>query len=313
MDAERLDGYAPRSSLLLIARDGLGRLWQSRLSVNFLGLERWTARTRVPGSSRVLGEPALARYGPCSTYLAYKDTQGKLRYRHLSCRNGWEPEQLAQTPDGTPIVISPFASPGIVRGQLPSQPRVSRLIGAFVDLQGKLTLWRLDRSSGRWEPTTDLEGATGVVRGRPAMAWVPWNRPSGMGGRLYMTWTRRETTPPHGRRVRMAMTYTSVRTGPLGKPIRSERAGLTSDFDNQWTYAYGIDLFYEAAFRPRLMSIEARAKADGTPRELSVRPKADGINDFTYTNFNDWATLRVRLCRNVVNPGGLGPNRVRCP
>ncbi len=34
---------------------------------------------------------------------------------------------------------------------------------------------------------------------------------------------------------------------------------------------------------------------------------------FTYTSFNDCATLRLGLCRNVVNPGGLGPNRVRWP
>ena len=43
------------------------------------------------------------------------------------------------------------------------------------------------------------------------------------------------------------------------------------------------------------------------------RPKADGINDLLYVNYNDWETIRLGLCRNVVNPGGLITNPIQCP
>jgi hypothetical protein len=88
--------------------------------------------------------------------------------------------------------------------------------------------------------------------------------------------------------------------------------GLISDFDNEWNYAFGIDLLYEAHYDQNLMSIEARSSPAGAIG-LSVRPKADGINDFEYSNYNDWAHLRLGLCRNVINPGGLGPRSVTCP
>ena len=31
------------------------------------------------------------------------------------------------------------------------------------------------------------------------------------------------------------------------------------------------------------------------------------------TDYNDWEVLRIGLCKNVVNPGGLVNNPIVCP
>jgi hypothetical protein len=113
----------------------------------------------------------------------------------------------------------------------------------------------------------------------------------------------------------MATSYTRVTQLPTGELERSERVGLISDFDNQWHFAFGIDLQYEANFDLNLTSVETMAIPQPSNRwmRLEFRPKADGINDFTYSNYNDWAYLRLGLCRNVIDPGHLGPHKVTCP
>ena len=45
---------------------------------------------------------------------------------------------------------------------------------------------------------------------------------------------------------------------------------------------------------------------------LYLRPKADGIDDYTYTNYNDWETLRGGICKYMVNPAGDIPNPIKC-
>ena len=42
-------------------------------------------------------------------------------------------------------------------------------------------------------------------------------------------------------------------------------------------------------------------------------PKADGINDFTYQNYNDCEAIRKIHCNVVVNPGGTVFNPIGCP
>jgi hypothetical protein len=155
---------------------------------------------------------------------------------------------------------------------------------------------------------TDLKQSTGAAEGRPAMAWVPTTPASDITGRLYLMWIAHDSAHPAQRRVRMAMSYTKVTQQPSGELQKDPQVGLIADFDNMWHYAYGIDLLFERGYDTNLISMESLAGGG-----LSVRPKADGINDFRYINYDDWATLRLGLCRNVINPGGLGPNAVTCP
>jgi hypothetical protein len=132
-------------------------------------------------------------------------------------------------------------------------------------------------------------------------------------GRLYLMWIKHDTAQPEKRTVRMAMSFTKVTTQADGTTTRTPQVGLNADFDNVWHYAHGIDLLFERGYDLSLISAESRSSDTEGPTSIMVRPKADGINDFTYLNYNDWTTLRLALCRNVVNPGGLGSSAVTCP
>jgi hypothetical protein len=210
-------------------------------------------------------------------------------------------------------VLPSYASPGTVGGGLPSGPS-SSLIGAFATgYFGALNLWRLDQTSDRWVRTTDLKQSTGAAEGRPAMAWVDSAHTGGTTGRLYLMWIRHDAAAPAKRTVRMAMSYTRVTTLASGEQSKVPQVGLVADFDNVWHYAYGIDLLFEPGYDLHPISIESRASDNPEgPTRISVRPKPDGINDFTYINYDDWAQLRLGLCRNVVSPGGLVPPAVTC-
>ena len=54
------------------------------------------------------------------------------------------------------------------------------------------------------------------------------------------------------------------------------------------------------------------ANATDSDREVWFRPKADGIEDYTYRNYDDWEVLRIGLCKEVVNPGGLVSGPIKC-
>jgi hypothetical protein len=72
----------------------------------------------------------------------------------------------------------------------------------------------------------------------------------------------------------------------------------------------GGDLLFESGVDTNLRAVMGFT-ADGATDVWFV-PKADGIHDSTYTNQNDWAVMRYSLCREVVSPGGLVTNPVRC-
>jgi hypothetical protein len=98
-----------------------------------------------------------------------------------------------------------------------------------------------------------------------------------------------------------------------GSLQREGKVGLNSPFDNVWYRGWGIDLLYEPGVDTNLRFANAiKSNNSENNFRLVFRPKADGINDFTYVNYNDWETLRPNLCRQVVNPGGLVENPVVC-
>ena len=146
VDAVRIDGP---QRLLVVTVDGQGRLWESRLTTNVFQQETWTPPALIPGSSKVLGEPSLARRALCSVFLAYKTTGDELRHRKWTCGGGWGAEQESLTDAGGPIVLPSYASPGIGRGYPPTRPGANSLLGAFAHSSGVLTLWRLDETTGR--------------------------------------------------------------------------------------------------------------------------------------------------------------------
>jgi Right handed beta helix region len=323
LGVERLSDSAGQE-LLIVARLDAGRLAEARLSVTASGDERWTPVRSVPGAAPATGAPSLSQIGnPCSTNVAYRGSDGQVRFRLRDCGGEWGAEQRAITSDGTPITMPAYASPAIGRAFLPWRPGV-RTYGAFADADGYLRLYGLyvggeaaaldgglDYVAKRWEPMTFMEPWPGRIEGRPAMAWVPAGPQAPYPGRFYLMAIRHEA--PDARSVDVAISYTKVSETSPGI-TKEEKVGLNSLFDNTAYLAFGIDLLYEQGVDANLRSVTTVAIPK--PKKLETvefRPKADGINDFPYTNYDDWAYLRIGLCRQVIDPGGLGPKAVRCP
>lgn len=295
--------------LLIVTIGQEGRLWERRLSVRILPspfprLDVWTTPLLIPGSSPASGEPSLETFNGF-VHLVYKGTDGKIRFNRLNPSTGWTGEQLALTSSGTEIVSAPYASPAMVRAYLPWKPGQSQLYGAFPDNAGRLDIWWLNSGTGRWEKTDVFESRPGPVFGRPSMAWVPYQSAAESPGRLYLLYPSFNPSDPQNRPVRMMISY--VKTSNVGGTMQqTEKIGLNAYFDNVWAYAYGIDLLYEPGVDSNL-----RAALSHLDMSVRVRPKADGIQDFAYTNYNDWEVLRVGLCENLVKEAPQP--RVTCP
>lgn len=311
VDVERI-GYGTLAKLLVVTIDGKGNLWERRLSLNPQGQEVWTASSLVPKSSPAAGEPSLARIDG-GAYLAYKGTDGRIRFNRMTAEHGWFGEQLAKTPGGAEILTAAFASPAIGRAYLPWKPGLPALYGAFADVSGILDIWWFNNGTERWEKTDTLETRPGPIDGRPAMAWVPYQTNAEYPGRLYLMFVGRNAATPEYRVSFMMMSYVKVTTAG-GAIQKTEKVGLYAFFDNAWGYAYGLDLLYEPGVDTNLRAVLTLGDRLKTRSQLWLRPKADGINNFTYTDYNDWETLRIGLCRNLVAGAGTVPNpKIKCP
>ena len=163
-----------------------------------------------------------------------------------------------------------------------------------------LDLWALDPATRRWEKTDLLATRPGPVSWHPALAYALPSTGSRVG-RLHIVYIARGTGL-----ATMMTSYVEV-TGTPGSLVKQQRVGLTGPFDNVWLPTPGIDLLYEPNIRT-LRALLVRTEGRG----LEFRPKADGIQDFRYVNYDDWSVLRENLCRGVVNPGELVARPVRC-
>lgn len=283
--------------LLVVWRDARGILREGRMAPS----GAWTAPRTITGY-RVTGEPSLSSPGSgWTTVLAVKDTSHNVRVIRL-VRGEWGPVLSARQPDGSSIRMAEQASPAV---DFAITPHVSgwRLYGAFADAQGRLDLYAFEED-GRWHATEVLDKRV-PVKGRPAMALVPYDRDSSRIDRLYLAYVHGTTDE-----VRWMQTYRRWTTG--GEGSSEARIGLDSPFDNSWYRGYGVDLLFERGIDTNLRSVVARRSGNPIDRTVNFRPKADGINDFAYQNADDWSHLADELCRTVVNPGGTVTNAVRC-
>jgi hypothetical protein len=320
VDVAPLAGFGSAPGLLVVTIDNDGVLWESRLTLTVNGGEAFTPPVRIPNSSIAAGEPALAQVGACANILVYKDTTHTIRYRSLTCAGGWGPEKVATTPNNLPIVTWKFASPGVERAYLPHDPGVPRIYGAIPDQNGRMALFGHNATTDRWEPVSVFDSIPNQqVEGRPAMAWVPFSNSSDFPGRFYLVFVRHHSSASvpfknKERTVRMLMSYVRVTASPSGTLVRQEFVGLNSPFDNIWHKAFGIDLLFDAAAGSNLISIESRSSdASSVFATVRLRPYADGIIDNDYSNANDWQTIRLGLCRNVVNPTKQVSDPIICP
>lgn len=76
------------------------------------------------------------------------------------------------------------------------------------------------------------------------------------------------------------------------------RIGLDSFFDNQWSFAYGIDLL-----QPGEIALRAAETYSirSVVNKVYVRPHADGIVNLPYKNFDDWKVLAWGSCAVVAH------------
>jgi hypothetical protein len=303
VDALRI-GSGAAARLLVVATTPPGRLVESRLTL-IGSSESWSAVTFIDANEVVSGEPALAAMEACEVMLAYKAGNGALRTRKATCGSGWTwlTAQPGLALDGTALSLSAQASPALARGDAPSKGASAKLLGAFAAASDNgLRLYAYDAASGRWELTSDLD-STPTTRGRPTMAWVPTSA-ADYPGRLYLAYARASNGM-----YRWMWSYVKVNKDTDGNIVSKQaRIGLDSWFDNVWYGGNGLDLLYEPGIDTNL-----RAVSSFVTGAVALRPKADGIQNFTYLNYNDWQVHRVGLCQQVVNPGGTVSNPIKCP
>ncbi len=321
MDAQGgIDVVKAGNTLVIVTIDNNGVLWESRLTLDGAGNEQWAGPVQIAGSAAV-SEPSLSDVANCKVLLAYRGADGNVRHNSLNCADGyanWQGEQLSLDQDGNPIAMADYASPGIGRAMI-EQPGFAETYGAFADANGLLDLYRYNDSTNRWDKSSLLDYRPGPIEGRPAIAWTLTGGEFDQQNKLYLMYIRHDTTPDRAyreqtREVRMLTSYVKVDKLADGQEVRTLKVGLEGSFDNVWLYAFGIDLYFEPGVDTNLRSVLSIAinKPD-VWAGIQFRPKADGIADMTMTDNNDWEVLRIGLCKNVVNPGGLVSNPIVCP
>ncbi len=296
------EGSAARLLLIAVTSDWL--LAETRLRL-VGGAESWSAVVNPAPGELVRGEPSLVAMSACEVTLAYKSYLGTLRTRRTDCASNWawQSAQAALSSDGSALTLPPQASPALARGYLPSKGASPLLLGAFVSpADNRLRLFAQDPVTGRWQQSSDTDTSP-LSQGRPSIAWVPFGA-SEYPGRLYLVYRRASDSV-----YRWMWSYTKVTQDAAGNVLSKQgRIGLDTWFDNVWAKGNGIDFLYEPAVDTNLRA--ANAAGEGV---VQLRPKADGIQDFSYLNYNDWQVHRVGLCRQVVNPGGTVAHPIKCP
>ena len=286
-------GEPGHEKLLVVAVDLNNKLWERTLDGG-----PSTAWHRVDGAA-ALGGPALERTADGTVMLAYTEPgSGNYVLRRLAADGTWGAAEAFRTADGTILRRSAGSrfSPELVEAGLAGVTGTYALLAGADD---KADLYRYDPVTRRWSDTAMLDSRPGPINWRPAMAWVPPG-PTSAIGRVHILYADRE-----GGAAKAMMSYVAVQS-----TTRTQRIGLDTYFDNVWRLISGGDLLYEPGVDTNLRAVMSFT-TDG-PSEVWFVPKADGIHDSTYTNRNDWAVMRYSLCRDVVNPGGLVNNPIRC-
>jgi hypothetical protein len=275
------------------------------------GLQVWGAVFPINGELAA-GEPSLANnFDKSSLALAYKGRDNIVRIRFRSAQ-GWSAEQQLSA-GSQPVAVHPNSSPAIAYTALPvGSTSGEHLIGAFVDADGFIQLYTPEFPGSRWQRIGIIYDNMYAPQGRPVMAWTggPGGLVVGSGtnaaaqsityGRFYILY--RHYQPPAGTYhsptdpVRWAMSYVDRFTGKL-------RIGLVSDFDNTWSYAYGMSLLTPSdngALRAAVTSAVLPNHGTTPLDEVFFRPHADGISDLVYNNYDDWKTLAHDACSVLV-------------
>jgi hypothetical protein len=314
---------------LVVYRTSTG-MFETTMGADF----SWTDPVAIPLGATAIDEMSLAG-NDAHTILAYKNSQGfpVMKVRHSSS-GAWDPDESVRDPAGaaTPA-IGAGSSPGLLEATFRGGTRT--LLAVFPETdQGLLRLYTQDASTGRWVKSPWKMGEEGST-GRPALAFKPIAAAdSPLPGRLFMLSMRRSPsgnnivrqrtlvvrqqppvvtglgagTAPTGAGPGLVAAPTGTGFGLVATPTMADE-----DHDNEWFYGKGVDLLFEDGVDSNLRGAIATALlSEGVPQphKVVLRPKADGVADFTQRNWNDWEGLGVDLCRVLIGSVGGGLN---CP
>jgi hypothetical protein len=300
--ATRLNGVP---KILLVGITTTGDVFEVQLDLDDAGNPRWDRQVRVIQTGGAAREPSLAvpRDGP-SIYLAYPGTDNYVHVRQRTAA-GWSPEaRMLVGNQAVPVSDQASVALAFARLRFPTDIEVvlpERLIAAVPN--GTISLFT-PSAAGGWSrvpisaqalPPPQFGGTWGVI-GRPALAWIEEKQnqlapepgdpppPPYTYSRLYVAYIQ-HLPGSAADQVKMAYTYFDE----YGRFY----LGLDSLFDNDWHYAFGIDLLQPG--ETKLLSVESyniKYKVE----QVWIRPHADGIVDADYHDFDDWATMRTFLC-----------------
>jgi hypothetical protein len=337
-----------RQMILIVGTRPDGSLFESWVEESG-GRFIWGSTQAIAGSSPAAGEPSLAATSDGrAVVLAYRSRDNVVRYRFRSAAafGAEQTVRVAGNPLVMSANASPtMAYTGLSVDPIAARPE--QLIGAFTNAAGELHLYAPDRLGRTWTRIGIPYDAMRAVTGRPAIAWVgplpgatvataesgsaPSSRPRAASdasrpprrdapplagaphlattatpltiGRFYVLYVAKGNVPGHPRpdAVRMAMSYVDA-SGKM-------RIGLDSLFDNDWSYAFGIDLLQpgEVALR----AAETYAITRDVFNQVWMRPHADGISDLPYRNYDDWKVLAWGTC-SVLAHHQIDPRKTKC-
>lgn len=298
VDAHRIveDGK-PR--LLIVYRTQAGALYEVTYSSFPAGFS-----TPKPFLNTVTSDGELSLAGDDTTvYMAYRILDG-VPVMRVRTNGVWSGDELARDANGDLLPRMGDASPTLLQ----AGPSGNRTIYAIFPEEDQIRLFTFDRVTRRFS-ASPWSMADHALVGKAAMAWVRMPASASFPGRLHIMWI--EKTGDQKTMVKQQMLV--AKRDPATATTTLEM-GVAGDHQNTWYYGYAVALLFEEDIdnNLRLLVAEKKPKKDNMaePQGLVLRPKADGIVDNPQRNWNDWAVLRVDLCRQLVNSGSSSLN---CP
>ncbi len=264
-------------------------------------------------ASPAAGEPSLANTIERSGLaLAYKGADNIVRIRYRSA-TGWGAEQQIAIA-GQPLAISVNSSPAVVYTYLPLGGIIANaehILLASADGQGVIQFYTPGTFPlNRWGRIGIPYDYMSSPVGRPVMAWT------GGPPNIVVAGGKQTLTPPSSTYPRLYILYLQYQSPPAGvnspiNPIRMSMSyidqtgklhiGLDADFDDEWSYAYGMSLITPTDSALRAAVTSAVLPSGSPPQdEVYFRPHADGISDLVYHNYDDWKTLAHDSCTVLV-------------
>lgn len=232
-------------------------------------------------------------------FLMYK-SYASMPYFMERSGSTWTAPEFVITSDGEYITnIASESSPALL--YVTANDGTQTLYGVFPrsvsGTEGRMTLYTFDFTSRRWQPSWVLPGEATV--GRPAMAAVPMDDADALfKTRLYVVWLRRSATG--NTVIRQTMLVAASVPFPVGS--FETRFQPASDHDNSWARGRGVDLMFEPGVDSNLRALIAPSDIGANGIELldlQLRPRADGISDYVFRNYDEWEYMGIDLCRTL--------------